>query len=133
MTKAEQLVSWAGSELGSPYIFGAAGQKCTPAYRQQVMKSKPLYAQAIQRYCPVLSGLQPTCAGCKYEGRKAYDCRGLTREGMRAITGRPIMGSGATSQWNDSSNWSEKGLIAQMPDKPPPITTTSKFCCSNVS
>ena len=118
MTRAEQLIGWARTELGSPYIFGAAGQKCTPAYRQQVMKNKPEYAEAIQKNCPVLSGKQAACAGCKYEGRKAYDCRGLTREGLRAMTGRPIMGAGATSQWNDASNWDVKGPIQAMPEKP---------------
>ena len=118
MTGADQLTQWARTEIGSPYIFGAAGQKCTPAYRQQVMKSKPEYAEAIQRNCPVLSGKSTSCSGCKYEGRKAYDCRGLTREGLRAVTGRPIMGAGATSQWNDASNWEIKGPIHAMPERP---------------
>ena len=118
MTGADQLTQWARTEIGSPYIFGAAGQKCTPTYRQQVMKSKPEYAEAIQRNCPVLSGKSTSCSGCKYEGRKAYDCRGLTREGLRAVTGRPIMGAGATSQWNDASNWEIKGPIHAMPERP---------------
>jgi len=118
VTGADQLTQWARTEIGSPYIFGAAGQKCTPAYRQQVMKSKPEYAEAIQRNCPVLSGKSTSCSGCKYEGRKAYDCRGLTREGLRAVTGRPIMGAGATSQWNDASNWEIKGPIHAMPERP---------------
>ena len=115
--RAEMLKDWAEGELGSPYVFGAAGQKCTPDYRRGVAASKPLYADAITRNCPVLSGRQSTCAGCKYNGRKAYDCRGLTREGVRYATGRPVMGAGATSQWNDASNWEEKGLLKDMPDK----------------
>lgn len=118
MTRAEQLIQWARTELGSPYIFGAAGQRCTPQYRQSVMGNKPQYAEAIQRNCPVLSGRQPSCYGCKYVGRRSYDCRGLTREGLRAVTGRPIMGAGATSQWNDASNWDIKGPIKAMPEKP---------------
>ena len=118
MTRSEQLINWARTEMGSPYIFGAAGQECTPAYRQQVMKNKPEYAEAIRINCPVLFGKKPSCTECKYDGRKAYDCRGLTREGIREVTGRPVVGAGATSQWNDSANWSEKGVIAQMPDKP---------------
>ena len=118
MTRAEQLATWARTELGSPYIFGAAGQKCTPAYRQQVMKNKPEYQEAIRTNCPVLSGRQASCSGCRYEGRKAYDCRGLTREGLRAVTGRPILGAGATSQWNDETNWAAKGEIRDLPAKP---------------
>ena len=118
MTRAEQLVAWAERQLGAPYIFGAAGQTCTPAYRQSVIKSKPAYADAIQKNCPVLSGKQTTCAGCKYNGRPSYDCRGLTRLALKAATGRMLMGAGATSQWNDESNWIEKGLIKDMPDTP---------------
>lgn len=118
MIRAEQLIQWAKAELGSPYVFGAAGQVCTPAYRQQVMKSKPEYADAIRKNCPVLSGRQSTCSGCRYDKRRAYDCRGLTREGLRAVTGRPVMGAGATSQWNDGSNWDIKGPIGAMPDRP---------------
>ena len=118
MTRAEQLIQWARTELGSPYIFGAAGQACTPAYREQVMRNKPEYAEAIRKNCPVLSGKQPSCSGCKYIGRKTYDCRGLTREGIRAVTGRPVIGTGATSQWKDDTNWAVKGSIAEMPDTP---------------
>ena len=118
MTKAERLVEWASSELGSPYIFGAAGQQCTPAYRRAVMASKPEYAEAIARNCPVVSGKQATCTGCRYAGKRAYDCRGLTREGMRAVMGRPIMGAGATSQWNDNNNWTAKGEIQSLPGMP---------------
>lgn len=118
MTRAERLVEWARSELGSPYIFGAAGQRCIPAYREGVMRSKPTYADAIRRNCPVLTGTKASCSGCKYEGRRSYDCRGLTREGLRAITGRPIMGAGATSQWNDNDNWTVKGDIQNLPHTP---------------
>lgn len=118
LTKAEKLVAWASSELGSPYIFGAAGQKCTPAYRCAVMGSKPEYAEAIARNCPVVSGKQATCTGCRYAGKRAYDCRGLTREGMHAVTGRSIMGAGATSQWNDNNNWAAKGDIQSLPRTP---------------
>ena len=66
----------------------------------------------------MLSGKQSTCQGCKYNGRPSYDCRGLTRLALKAATGRMLMGAGATSQWNDNSNWVDKGLIKYMPDKP---------------
>ncbi len=82
------------------------------------MKSKPDYADAIRRYCPVLSGKQATCAGCKYERRPSYDCRGLTRLALKAATGRMLMGAGATTQWNDAGNWEIRGILPSMPDRP---------------
>lgn len=115
VTKSDQLTAWAREHIGCPYIFGAAGQTCTPSYRRSVMTNKPEYAAAIRDNCPVLSGKQAACGGCRYNGKPAYDCRGLTREGMRAVTGRPVMGAGATSQWNDGSNWAEKGEISALP------------------
>ena len=118
MTRAEQLVAWAQERVGCPYIFGNTGQICTPKERLRVIASKPEYRDAITNNCPVLSGKLPTCAGCKWNGKPSYDCRGLTREGVRAVTGRPVMGAGATSQWNDASNWEIKGPISAMPDRP---------------
>ena len=112
------MIAWAKKQLGCPYIFGAAGQKCTPSYRKAVVQSKPTYADAIRRNCPVLSGKQATCKNCRYEGKPSYDCRGLTRLAVKAVTGRPIMGAGATSQWNDNSNWEIKGPIKAMPETP---------------
>lgn len=112
------MIEWVKAQLGCPYIFGAAGQTCTPKYRESVIASKPTYADAIRRNCPVLSGKQVACQGCKYNGKPSYDCRGLTRLAVKAATGRGLQGAGATSQWNDSSNWDIKGAIAAMPDRP---------------
>jgi hypothetical protein len=119
MTKAEIMVKWVREQLGCPYVFGARGQTCTPDYRRAVMKSKPLYALKIKANCPVLKGKQATCAGCKYEGKPCYDCRGLTARAVEVATGRPIMGAGATSQWAREDNWAEKGLIKNIPPGKP--------------
>ena len=118
MTRAEQLVQWTERQVGCPYIFGNTGQICTPKERLRVIANKPAYRDAITNNCPVLSSRQATCAGCKWNGKPSYDCRGLTREAIRAVTGRPVMGAGATSQWKDDSNWAEKGPLSEMPDKP---------------
>lgn len=118
MARSESLVQWASSHLGHAYVFGAAGQRCTPEYRRGVAERLPAYADAIRRNCPVLAGKQAACAGCKYDGKRCYDCRGLTREAVKAVTGRPIMGGGATSQWNDPANWERTGELSSLPERP---------------
>lgn len=121
MSKQSAWVEWLIKSVGDAYIFGARGQKCMPAYRRQVAASKPEWADQIAKYCPVLSGRQGGCSGCKYNGRASYDCRGLTAAAVKAVTGRSIMGTGATAQWNDESNWAAKGEIATMPQGVPVV------------
>lgn len=119
--KEKALVNWLVAAVGDPYIFGARGQICTPNYRRQVAVAKSQYAAQIEKNCPVLSGKQSVCTGCKYNGRKSWDCRGLTAAAVKAVTGRSIMGAGATSQWNDDSNWAAKGEISTMPKGVPVV------------
>ena len=64
MTKAEKLKDWALSQVGSPYVMGGTGQRCTPAYRRARGEQYPNSADAIRRNCPVLRGKQAFCAGC---------------------------------------------------------------------
>jgi hypothetical protein len=112
MSKSDIMRDFVLPHVGHPYIFAASGQKCTPEYRQQQMKSKPAYAAKIKAYCPVLSGKQATCAGCKYEDDPAYDCSGLTMRAAKAVG--VSMPHGASSQWN-GDYWSDKGPISTLP------------------
>ena len=48
-------------------------------------------------------------------GPHQYDCRGFTYCCLMDV-GIRIEGAGATSQWNDDSNWIEKGTTDDMPD-----------------
>jgi hypothetical protein len=112
MAKAEIIREWAISKAGCPYIFAANGQKCTPAYREKQMKSKPDYATNIKKNCPVLSGKQVTCDGCKYKDKPSYDCSGLTKEAGKLVG--LALPHGASSQWK-GDYWDEKGTIDQMP------------------
>lgn len=66
--------------VGDAYLMGTSGQKCTPELRRAKISRYPAYAENIKKYCPVLSGKQGTCAGCKWDGKRAHDCRGLTYE-----------------------------------------------------
>lgn len=118
MTPSEKLVEWAISQLGCPYIIGARGQLCLPPYRRYVYNRGTEYSSKIKANCNVLSGRRSTCTGCKWGQRPSYDCRGLTACGAKYATGKIIMGGGSSSQWHDDSNWTEKGLLKDMPDKP---------------
>lgn len=115
MTAEMAFIQYLVQQVGSAYVFGADGQNCTPAFRQRVAQAQPQWAAQIVRCCPVLSGGQGDCRGCKYQGRPAFDCRGLTRQAVRAALGRPLLGAGASSQWRDGRNWQERGLFGARP------------------
>lgn len=113
--KADAVVQAAESQMGNPYVFGAWGGICTPSYRKQYAGYNPQYKEKIYGACPVLSGKQSTCDGCKWKGKRAFDCRGYTHWCLLQA-GIDISGSGATSQYNNNANWEKKGPISEMPD-----------------
>lgn len=115
MTKAEIVIAAAKAQLGSPYVYGAWGNVCTPALRKKYAGYNPEHAPAIYRNCQALKGTSEDCEGCKYEGMLAFDCRGFTHWCLMQAE-IDIAGSGATSQYNTASNWSERGDISEMPD-----------------
>ena len=112
MTNNEKIKAFVLEAVGCPYVYGATGQKCTAAYRRARMEQYPGSAEAIKKNCQVLSGKSATCYGCKYNGKKAYDCAQLTRFAAKAI-GAEIP-SGATSQWN-KVDWAQKGVLDSLP------------------
>lgn len=112
MSKAEALRAWVIARIGNPYIMGCTGAICTPAQRRARAAQYPGSASNIKKYCPVLSGKQATCTGCKYNGKQAYDCAQLTRRAAESVG--LALPSGATNQWK-SNNWTRKGLIKEMP------------------
>ena len=56
---AQKVMMAAQSQLGSPYVFGMWGRKCTPSVRRQYAGYNPSHKSAIYKACPVLSGKQP--------------------------------------------------------------------------
>ena len=114
-SKAETVIQAAKGELGSPYVFGAWGQLCTPPLRKKYAGYNPDYAAAIRRKCPVLLGKADDCEGCQFEGKRAFDCRGFTHWCLLQV-GIDIKGGGSTSQYNEPLNWSKRGEITEMPD-----------------
>ena len=113
MERIKKAAELAKTLVGCPYIFGAYGRKCTVEYRKSVIETREEYAVKITNNCPVLSGKQKTCFGCKYEGKQSFDCRGLTWY-VCDKAGLKISKVGATTQWNTDS-WQEKGTINKVP------------------
>ena len=104
---AKACVGWA-------YVFGAKGQYCTPSYRRSAYKSHSDH-ETIKTACKNFDG-NGSCSGCKWypngKRTRVYDCRGFTYWILKQVYGWELKGAGATSQWNTSSNWREKGNVS---------------------
>ncbi len=100
--------------VGWPYVFGAAGEMCTPEVRRKYAGYHAEYAENIRRACPVLSGKQGDCAQCQWLDTRCFDCRGFTRW-LLAQAGLDLAGAGATRQWETKSNWAVMGEIGALP------------------
>jgi len=116
--------------LGWAYVFGARGEYCDPSNRRSRARDDH---PTIKSKCRNFNGKDSVpgkCVGCKWflgdanadqskhEGRtRFFDCRGFTYWVLLQICGWKLKGAGATSQWNTGENWSEKGLIKDMPDR----------------
>lgn len=110
--KPEKVIEAATSQLGSPYVFGAWGEMCTPANRgKRVREDHP----ATKDKCQVLNGRAPDCTGCEWQGDRMFDCRGFTHWCLKQV-GIILSGQGATSQYNNKDNWIERGKIEDMPE-----------------
>ena len=114
-SNAQKIIEAAKSQLGNPYVFGTWGRECTPSLRRQYAGYNPSHKRAIFKACPVLSGKQPSCDGCKWQRKLAFDCRGFTYWCLLQA-GITIKGGGATSQYNTAANWVRRGEIGDMPD-----------------
>ncbi len=109
MDRGEIVRSFALDAIGSPYVYGATGLRCTPGYRERQMAQYPACQDAIRRVCPRLTGRSASCAGCRYAGKNCYDCAQLVR---RAFGAAGIhLPSGASTQWK-AGNWAFKGRVS---------------------
>jgi len=118
MDKPAIVRAWCEQRVGCPYIMGATGKPCTPAYREARMAQYPASAEKIKKNCPRLSGKADTCADCRWcdpetgTGKLAYDCAQLSRWAMDAV-GISLV-SGANSQWS-KTEWEIRGKIDGLP------------------
>ena len=123
LSRAEIVWKAAEAMIGWPYAWGALGQGCTVTNRRSCMNRSSIAEgdrELIRKRCQVLNGSAGSCQDCKYQGTLLYDCRGFTRRTIERA-GVTIQGAGATSQWNTAANWTEQGLIRDMPK--------DKVCC----
>ena len=121
LSKAELVVLQAETMLGWPYVWGASGQDCTTDKRRYFMNRDVCPAgdkELIRRRCQVLNGTSGSCSGCKYypggARTRIQDCQGFMKEIFKTV-GITLSGGGATSMYNNNANWTEKGLLANMP------------------
>lgn len=122
-SKPEIVVKTANACIGWAYVFGAMGEYCSPANRRRFYNSKG--KPTIKSKCKNFDGQSgyTGCSGCKwYPGgcTRFFDCRGFTYWLFLQV-GIKIEGAGATSQYNNDSNWEIKGPIEEMPK--------DKVCC----
>lgn len=96
------IETWIRSKVGCGYVYGATGWICSEKRRQQQAEQYPEYADNILGVC------------AKWDGKECYDCAQLIRRALESVgmTGIP---SGATSQWEKKSLWSDFGAISSLP------------------
>ena len=123
LSKPDICVNLANACMGWSYVYGARGEYCTPQNRRSYYNSKK--KETIKTKCKNFNGSgSDGCNGCKWYPKgvtRFFDCRGFTYWVFLNGANIKIVGGGATSQYNDDSNWSEKGEIANMP--------RDKVCC----
>ena len=95
------VIEKALSLVGQGYIYGAKGQTCSPAFRQQQAEQYPEQADNIMK------------TGAKWDGVPVWDCAQLTRAVAKAA-GVTLV-SGATSQW-EKTDWADTGEISTIPE-----------------
>lgn len=115
MSKSKAVIQEAVDHLGCPYVYGTWGQKCTTALRKRYARYNPSQEKITFARCQVLrdKNPQPSCAGCKYEGMLAFDCRGFTHYCVLNGAGIDISGGYVGRQWSDP-NWDVKGTTQNM-------------------
>ena len=118
MSKQDTVIQAAGDLLGCPYVYGTWGDKiCTKALRVRYASYRPSQKANTYKRCQQLrdKDRKSSCDGCKYKGKRAFDCRGFIHW-LFALIGIIISGQSVGSQWSTSANWVEKGDVAAMPD-----------------
>lgn len=122
-TKEQLIVNTATAEIGWPYVWGAVGAPCSPEKRQYYAgrSSCPeAESKLIISRCQALNGSGKSCGGCEYyPGNMRVlidDCQGFVKQVCSRV-GISFAGGGATSMWNNASNWQQKGTRDTLPEQ----------------
>ena len=124
-TKEQLVVNTAKAEIGWPYGWGAVASICTPdkrKYYSQRSNCPPKDAENLIERCQVLrtkAARKKDCNGCEfYPGNVTglNDCQGFIKQLMERV-GISLAGGGCTTMWDNDSNWTEKGVISQIPKR----------------
>ena len=110
---------------GWAYVYGAYGEYCDPSNRRSRYSSDH---KTIKTKCKNFNGKDSVPAGCvgcqwflgnaesdpkTHEGRtRFFDCRGFVYWILHNVCGMwNKCPAGATSMWNNKSNWKARGLV----------------------
>ena len=126
-TKEELIIKAATACIGWPYVWGAVGAQCTPEKRKYYAQRSSCPAGEVtqiykkcQYYTDKGEKSGKGCGGCEYypENMRVLinDCQGFVKN-ICGRVGITFTGGGATSMWNGSTNWAEKGTRSTLPEK----------------
>lgn len=118
MSKADLARQAALERVGDAYVYGAWDQPCTVGNRNRYANLNPEYKDAIKNQCPRMKSGKSSCVGCRYEGRRIHDCRGLTNACAKAAGIDSVTGQTVAKQWN-ADIWEKKGTIDTLPEELP--------------
>ena len=118
MSRAETARQAAIDRVGDAYVYGAWDQLCNVRNRNKYANLSKSYAEKIKNQCQRQKGKKSSCDGCRYNGRRIHDCRGLTSSCAKAAGISSITGQTVGKQWNQDV-WERKGEIATLPKELP--------------
>lgn len=120
--KSYIVVNAAEACLGWSYVWGAVGAVCSPEKRTYYSNRDVCpegERKVIVSKCQALNGSGKSCGGCKWYPDNmrtlCNDCQGFCKNIFSRV-GITLPGAGATSMYNNSSAWTEKGKIVNMPN-----------------
>ena len=120
--KSYIVVNAAEACMGWPYVWGAVNADCTPSKRQYYAGRDVCPAdekKVIISGCQALNGSGKSCGGCEFYPdnmrTKCNDCQGFCKM-VFSWVGITLPGAGATTMYDNNTAWTEKGLIAKMPN-----------------